>query len=227
MTPKRTNPATVLAALKARLKKRAHLNLDHVHAVCRAIHDGPGARGRKDYSLATVARQLEQQQVSPNYNTLKAPGGAHFKELIRAWAQWDGGDLVKPATPSAPAGAYEQLLRQIPDPALRSEIGFRLAEGRRSRAELDSLKGRTTLTIDLRPKDDRPSARANPEFQLVKPKPDLLESEREALTHALDDKHLQRCGLTVGPDGEIALGKRIVFQVGFLSGLRKLIGAKP
>lgn len=226
MTPEKTNPDAVLTALKARLKPRAHPNLDNVHAVCRAIHDDPGAVGRKDYSLATVARKLEQQQQSPNYNTLKAPGGAHFKELISAWAQQDGVDTIKPATPSAPSGAHEQLLRKIPDPALRSEIGFLLAEGRRSRAELHSLKELKTLTIDMRPTNALPIVRTHPEFQPVEPNPVLLDSELDALKNALDEKHLRRCGLTLGPDGEISLGKQIVFHVGFLTGLRKIIGAK-
>ena len=225
MKTEKVNPETVIVALKARLKKRAHANLDNVHAVCRAIHEHPV--GRKDYSIATVARKLEQQKQSPSYNTLSAPGGAHFKELILAWAQWDGVDMAKPVVSSVPSGAYEELLRKISDPAVRSEIGFLLAEGRRNRMQLDAIKGIKTLTIDIRPKDGLPLARSNPEALPLAIKPALLESELDALKNALDEKHLHRCGLVVGPDGEISLRKLVVFHVGFMTGLRKLIGTLP
>ena len=222
----KTHPDTLLSELKARLHKRAHPNLDHVHAACRSIFEGPGTAGRKDYSTPTVARLLEAQGKSPNYNTLNSPGGSHFKALVRAWAQWDGTDILKPPTPSTPEACHQHadLLRQIFNPAVRAEIGFLLADLRRTRGELNTLKARTTPTIDRRPKDGLPQAHSQPlALASTTTKPLLLETERHALQKALDPQYLRRLGLTPGPDGDISDNKTTLFPVGFLTGLQKLL----
>src|SRR4051812_46616962 len=118
------HPDSVLADLKIKLKPRAHRNLDNVQRVCQEIHASTVA---KDYSLATVGRALEHRKESPNYNTLKAPGGAHFKVLISAWAAWDGVGMGKRPRSAAPDNGFSELLKKISEPALRSELGFLLA----------------------------------------------------------------------------------------------------
>lgn len=214
------HPDAVLAELKGKLKPRAHANLENVHRVCREIHTGTAA---KDYSLVAVGRMLEHRKESPNYNTLKAPGGAHFKVLISAWATWDGVSMSKPARSSAPDNGFSELLKKVTEPALRSELGFLLAEGRRHKAQLDALKGVTSLTIDMRPKDGLGLAQPNV-TAITPPAPsDLVDTEREALRRAVDDKRLKQKGLTVGPDGEILLNQKVLFDVGFVSGLKKLL----
>jgi hypothetical protein len=218
--PSPQHPDAVLSDLKSKLKPRAHRNLENVQRVCREIHAGTG---RKDYSLAAVGRALEHRKESPNYNTLKAPGGAHFKALITAWATWDGVGMSKPPRSAAPDNGFSELLKKITDPALRSELGFLLAEGRRHKAQLDALKGMTSLTIDMRPKDGLPQAQSDVPA-LAPPTPAvLMDTEREALRRAVDEKRLKQKGLSIGPDGEILQNQKLLFDVGFASGLRKLL----
>ena len=217
-TPPPPTPDIVLAELKLKLGNRAHANLDIVHDVCRSIHKQSG----KDYSLVTVGRKLAALHKGPSYNTLQAPSGRHFKTLISAWADHSGASMVKQAKPSPPPSSDDALLRKIEEPALRSEIGFRLAQGRRDRAELNTLKGVTVLTVDMRPTDGLAHAQGNSP-QIVDAAPRLLESERSALTTALDDSRLRRLGITIGEDGEFLLNGKVLFDVGFASGLQKLI----
>lgn len=217
-SPSPPHPDEVLSDLKTKLKARAHRNLDNVQRVCREIH---ARSGTKDYSLAAVGRALEARKETPSYNTLKAPGGAHFKKLIGAWAEWDGIGTSRLPRSSAPEGGFLELLKKIADPALRSELGFLLAEGRRHKAQLDSLKGMTTLTIDMRPKDGLPAARAD--VPALLPPPALMDTEREALRRAIDEKRLKLKGLSVGPDGEILFNRKLLFDIGFASGLKKLL----
>ncbi|MDO8706714.1 MAG: gamma-mobile-trio protein GmtX [Sulfuricaulis sp.] len=221
-TPNKPTPDKILEELKAKLGVRAHPNLDNVHEVCRAISNEPGDPTRKDYSLATVGRRLARQQKSPSYNTLQSPAGAHFKALIRAWAECAGASMVK-HTATRTSTPDDQLLQKISDPALRSELGFRLAEGRRLAGEISLLKGQTTLAIDMRPKDGLAHAQGGRPLEIVESAVALLDSERSSLTQALDESYLHRVGITLGEEGELQLHGKLLFGFGFASGLRKLL----
>lgn len=218
---KQPSPETVLAELKAKLGTRAHQNLDNVHAVCRAISNEPGDPARKDYSLATIGKRLTQQQKGPSYNTLQTPTGGHFKTLIRAWADYQGALMVKHTIPRIPT-ADDELLRHIPDIALRSSVGFRLAQGRRALAELDLLKGKTTLTVDMRPKDGLPHAQGT-SLLPVEPSFVLSPSEREVIEKALDERHLDRFGITISGAGEYVVKDKALFGAGFAPILRNVL----
>jgi len=130
--------------------------------------------------------------------------------------------MVKRPAPPPPAPDQE-LLRKIADPALRSEIGFRLAELSRLSDQLQVLKGKTTLSVDVRPKDGLAHAQGGP-LQLVTPPVGLIDSERTSLAQALDESHLRRLGIAIGEDGELLLKGKMLFGFGFATGLRKLLG---
>ena len=123
------------------------------------------------------------------------------------------------------------MLGKIPDHALRSLIRFEMDKGKKALAELNTIKGRTTLAINLRSIDGRSFAQSPAEsaLALIEPDSGLLDPEREALENALDGKHLFRFGLAENKDGEIVLinGGRVLFSAGFTTGLKKLLGGKP
>lgn len=224
----RVNPDELLLEVKNRFKtERAKRNLENVHETCRGISDAPGAIAFKDYSIVAVAKRLAINKKSPSYNTLRATAGAHFRELIRAWAVWDGTDRVEPAQNSETFGLNNKLLSKISDLALRSLIAFEFARGREALSELNTLKGQTTLTIDIRPKDgtslaQSPNAGDAASAGTVSR---LHNAERDSLGQALDQRHLLRFGLTIGVDGEIKTvsGGRVLFSAGFATGLKKLL----
>jgi len=221
----KTHPDKVLETLIEK-KPRARAKLAIIHEVCREIYDSPGESGRKDYSLATVGRKT-QERNGPSLNTMYSPLGVHFRELLAAWAEWDGMDTKKPALPVSPRSGVEDLLSKIPDSALRSLIGFELARGRQALAELNTLKGQTTFTIDTRPADGSALARTQ-ECQVIAQKEALLPTELAALTKACNEEWLQKIGFLIGPEKSVKWRTRrgvaeTVLPIGFLSGLRKLI----
>jgi len=219
---KKPTPDAVLADLKLKFGKRAHPNFDHVHEVCRAIRTQPGPSDRKDYSIATIGRRLQQLGQSPGYNTLKSPGGAHFRELIRAWAEDEGGTMVKQPVKAAPKGD-EDWLNKISDPVVRSEISFRFADLRSTKAQLNTLLSKTNVTIDMRPKDGLPHAQGSA-IQVLPPEGSkLLDHELEALRGSLDERSLKRRNLEVGPEDQVTHKKELIFDPGFASGLAKLL----
>jgi len=220
------HPDKTLEALKAK-KPRAGAKLDILHDVCREIYNTPGDAGRKDYSPGSVGRKA-QERKGPSLNTMYSPLGAHFRELLDAWATWDGADTQKPAKVVVPRSGVEDLLRRISDPALRSLIGFELARGKQALAELNALKGQTKLVVNVRPADGTSRAQ-NQAVQVVSPVSMLLPSERDALNQACDDEKLKKIGFVIGANGSVKWPTRkgvdeIVFPIGFLTGLRKLLG---
>ena len=219
---KKPTPDGVLADLKSKFKIRAHPNLDHVHEVCRAIRSEPGPSDRKDYSIATIGRRLEQLGQSPGYNTLKSPGGAHFRELIRAWAEDEGGTMVKPPAKATPKGD-DDWLDKISDPAVRSEFSFRLAEHRSTKAQLNALLSKTNVTIDMRPKDGLPHAQGLA-IQVLPPEgTKLLDHELEALRGFLDERKRKRRYLEVGAEDQVTHRNELILDPGFASGVAKLL----
>ena len=220
----KTDPNQTLAELKAAAGKRAHRNLDVVHEVCRTIHVTPATSGSRDYSLATVGRKT-QERGGPTLNTLYAPLGKRFRTLIAAWAAWAGTTMKKPPRPVDERSEDGDLLRAIKDPALCSMIGFRLAEAKRCRAELDTLKANTKLVIDRRPRDGTRLANGQQVLQLLGPSPELLPTERDALQIVASAAWLARHGYVAGPDGEVlARNGATVLPIGFLTAVRKLAG---
>lgn len=217
----KTNPDQLCAELKAAVGKRAHRNIDVVHEVCRAIFAAP--TGTKDYSLAAVGRETEKRG-GPALNTLYAPFGKRFRALIKCWAEWDGVPARKPAAPATPASEHDEILRGIKDPVVCSLVGFRFAEARRWKAELDTIKANTELVIDQRPRDGRAMASARV-TQLFTAGSDLLPTELDALTSVTSDGWLARNGLIEGADGEVLnRSGTVLLPIGFLPAVRKILG---
>lgn len=219
---KKPTPDAVLADLKSRFGKRAHPNFDNVHEVCRAIQSESGPSGRKDYSISTIGRRLEKLGQSPGYNTLKSPGGAHFRELIRAWAECEGGTMVKPPAKATPKGD-DEWLSKISDPAVRSEFRFRFAEHRSTKAQLNTLLSRTNVTIDMRPKDGLSQAQGSSVHILSPEDAQLLDYELEALRSFLDERSRKRRNLEVGAEDQVTHKNELIHDPGFASGIAKLL----
>ena len=219
----KSDPATAYQALKEQLKPRAHVNLGNVNEVCAQIHNARGDPAKKNYSIAAIARRLLEQGKGPSYNTLNAPGGRHFKVLIRAWAEADGAGMVRRHAEPTP-GRDDGLLSKIDNEAVRGEVAFRLAEARRLVAVYNNLKSKANITIDQRLKDGTPLAQGKgDEPQLVEAEPLLNPVERQALLRALKPERLKLHDLTIEEDGAVMQRGRVVFETGFESGFAKLL----
>ena len=219
----KTHPDQLLAELKGTTGKRAHKNLDLVHEVCREIFNSDD--GGKDYSLAAVGRQTEKRG-GPALNTLYAPLGKRFRAVIKCWAEWDGTRATKAPRPPTAANDHEEILRAIKDPVVCSLVGFRLAEARRWKAELDTIKANTQLVVDQRPRDGRAMGASARVSQIFGSSSDLLPTEREALEIVASEVWLTRNALAEGAAGEVlARNGAVVLPIGFLPAIRKIIGS--
>jgi hypothetical protein len=218
MTTTDVHPDAVLAALLAKgVRSNRRSNLERLHALCRARH----AAGSRDFSLAAIAKLVEAEGILKGRGLYNA-AAADYKVLIEAWGSYAG-----PPVPKAPTTlASMDYLNRIDDPAIRRIMQAIIMERDRLKAQVNTLKAKSQVIIDERP-GMMPTGKAADDTQVtvLSPSTQLTPMEREALQQAVSPEYLEVQGLTEGSHGEI-LDKqgRTLFDMGFTSGLRKLLG---
>jgi hypothetical protein len=203
------HPDEVLVGLIARASRSDKKdNLRTVHEVCRTHH----ASGNKDFSLPVIGPKVEAAGAL-KAAALKTKQSQDYRELIAAWAAYAG--PADPKQPTVPRGAMAEWMMKIPDPAARSLVQSVMVERDKLRHQVNTLKAHANITIDLRPKV----------VEVLAPASMLTSMEREALERAISAELLAKEGWSEGPRGEIvAASGRRVFDNGFATGLRKLLG---
>jgi hypothetical protein len=105
-----------------------------------------------------------------------------------------------------------------------------IAERDTLKAQINLIKGSSLGTIDLRPMGAGiTSSQEGAVTATLMPAAQLTESERKALAAVLSLKFLEDEGWFEGERGEIRTlkSKRVVFERGFTSAIRKVLGENP
>lgn len=212
------HPDAVLAALLAkggRSNKRA--NLTKLHEICRRQHDA----GSKDFSLATIGRLLESEDILKG-RVLYNAQSADYQALIAAWGAYAGPPVPKPPKTLA---SYEYLMR-IEDPAIRSIMQAAITERDKLKAQINTLKANARVTVDRRPLGATiASAPGSRPVAVVELAARFTPTEREALQKAISPKYLEDRRLREGSRGEILNEQgRTIFEMGFARAIRKILG---
>ena len=213
------HPDEVLEALLAK-PSRANVKrtLNSIHDLCRNHYQA----GMRDFSLACIGRKAEEAGAF-SYRSLYNQAAQVYRDLIQAWAAYSGPSRA--VLPKARA-KYDYLMK-IQDPALRILVQQVIAERDTLRYDMNMLKGANLGTIDLRPLGAQiVSDPENGPMPVLMPAAQLMEDERLALKAALSPKFLEDQGWYEGDRGEIRVErtKRIVFERGYTSAIRKVLG---
>jgi hypothetical protein len=101
-----------------------------------------------------------------------------------------------------------------------------IAERDKLKAQLNVLKANTHVTVDRRSIGaSLPVASGAQPVTVLTMAAQLTPSEREALHKAVSAEYLEERGLREGSHGEILnRSGRVVFDVGFARGIRKILG---
>lgn len=215
------HPDQVLQHLKndARLQKQR--NLDIVHEICAELH----RLGSRDFSLATVGR-MSEERGGISKNAIYNKAAKEFQSLIEAWRAFSAGGKGHKAMPrtDARADTEEDLLRKIPDVAVRSIVGMVIAERNRLRAEVKILKGNTNVVIDKRILPGQIQTGADGQVVQVLEASGLTETERAALAKAISPAFLAEEDWSEGENGMIYNERgRPLFDLGFANAIRKVL----
>jgi len=213
-------PEQVLGALKNDARPQKRRALDVVNAVCAELHK----IGGRDFSVATIGR-LSEQRGGPSMRTLYNAQSEHYRILIKAWAECARAAAGTSAGAAAKPLAEDDLLRRIPDPALRALFGTIVAERNRLRSEINVLRSHTNIVVDRRVLPGNIAVADGQITQVLTPGDRLLPMEREALARAISFKFLEQEGWREGPNGEILNAKgRKLFELGYGTAIRKTLG---
>lgn len=212
------HPDAVLESLLAKAERsNRRNNLMRMHELCRRQHEA----GSRDFALATVGPLAEAEGIMKG-RALYNARSADYKALIEAWGAYAG-----PPAPKAPKtlASHEYLMR-IEDPAIRSIMQGIIAERDKLKAQLNVLKANTQVTVDRRPLGATVSSTPGAQpVAVLALDAQLTPSQREALQKAVSADYLEARGLREGSHGEIVNERgRTVFEVGFASAIRKVLG---
>jgi len=197
--------------------------LEVTHHVCAELH----RLGSKDFSLATVGRMSEERggmSQRAHYNSTSRD----FKTLIRTWANF----ALAGANPSTEAKVHEArqndsgLLKKIDDPALRTLLGYIIAERDRLRSEVKLLRTHTNVVVDRRILPGHINVTPKGQIVQVMSSAALSDTEKQALSRVISAEFLTQEGWSEGPNGEILNSRgRKLFDIGFANAVRKVLAS--
>jgi hypothetical protein len=101
-----------------------------------------------DYNIASVGRRSEEMG-GPKTQSIRNTNGAHFRELIEAFAKQDGASIKK--TPITQMSQVDVAISRIPDLAVRTVLKMTVADSKRLKHENDMLRSAfRRLSVDMR-----------------------------------------------------------------------------
>jgi hypothetical protein len=197
-------------------------NLDKVWEVLNAIRDDGG----RDYSLAEVGRRLEVVG-GPKTQSIRNAQGAHYREIITAFADATSGSIRYVAKTKA---NVDQALDLITDPSIRATLRVALDDAKRLKVVNDNLHAafkslQVGAVLPTLAAESEPSAK--PANQRATPVP-LTPRHVIALRKGIDETRLAQQGLRIAPDGSIQSeqGDKL-FPPAFVSAIQEILSHTP
>ncbi|MBI5921983.1 MAG: alpha/beta hydrolase [Betaproteobacteria bacterium] len=222
MTTSAVHPDEVLKALLAKGNRRdKDEKLRKLHELC-AIEYARHSQGARDLSLANMSRIAESHGLF-TARAIYNKQSEDYANLIEAWAAYNGPKPSKAQEKKASPEKYD-FLKKIEDPAVRSLCQISLIERDKLKAELNLLKSKTQVVVDMRPLGAE-IGKGSMNVAVIEMAAQLTDSEHKALEAALDPKNLEQRKWRLGETGEVVDERdRFVFLPGFATAIRKIIG---
>lgn len=219
------HPDEVLRAILAKgHRKDKEEKLRKLHELC-SLEYSRRSQGARDLSLGNIARIAESHglfKARVIYNTQSQD----YAALIKAWEAYNGPKKSKVIREQLAPPDKHAFLKKIEDPAIRSLCHMALIERDKIKAELNMLKSRTEVIINMRPLGAE-IAKGSSNVAVIEMAAQLTNSERKALEAAIDPKNLGKREWTIGEAGEVNdKHGRFVFFPGFVTAIAKILG-KP
>jgi hypothetical protein len=174
-------------------------NLNKVWAVLEAISE----EGQQDFSLAEVGRRLERME-GPKTQSLRNAQGAHFREIIAAYATAAG---AASRYIGKNKSSVEHALDLINDPSIKATLSMALDEAKRVKVINDNLHA-AFKTLQVGASLTAPKIEIGPAPPAIENSSKPVETTiparlLNALRKGIDESRLAQQGLKVCPDGSI------------------------
>ena len=217
------HPDEHLAAILAKGARRDKAEkLQKLHELC-SLEFSRNKPGLRDFSVSRISRLAEEKGLFAA-RSIYNKQSEDYQGLIKAWAAYDGPKSPRLIPVQRKAEERYSFLAKIEDPAVRRLCHIALVERDKLRSDINLLKSKTEVLVDLRPLGVN-VARGATNVAIVETLAQLTDSERTALAAAIDAGNLSRRKWRVGETGEILDERdRFVFFPGFASAIRKVLG---
>lgn len=220
-----THPDEVLKAIIAKGNRSDKVvKLQKLHELCSQEYSR-NSQGGRDLSIANMARIAETHRLFKARTIYNKPS-EDYSALIKAWETYNGPKLSKLIKVQHTSQDKYAFLKKIEDPAIRSLCHMAMIERDKLRQELNMLKSTYVAPIDNRPLGAE-IVKGSKDVVVIEAAAQLTDSERRALTDAIDAKSLAQHKLSLGDTGEIKDAQgRFIFNPGFATGIAKVLGRK-
>jgi len=217
------HPDEVLAAILSKgIRKDKELKLKKLHELC-SLEYNRHTQGARDFSLSGMSKAAESHGLF-KARTIYNAQSKDYADLIKSWENYNGPTISKKLSEKTALPDKYSFLKKIDDPAIRSLCQIAIADRDKLKAELNMLKSKTQVVVDMRPMGAQ-IAKTENNVVIVEPASKLTESERNALINAIDPKMLSRRKWRIGETGEVVDEKeRFIFNPGFTTGIAKILG---
>ena len=172
----------------------------------------------KDFSIGTIAR-LIADDGGPSEQALRNKNAEDYRVLIRQWAQHCETTTKKPKKEKRTT-VNDDILASISEPTTKALVGMLMAENKKLKRENSLLKEQTTLTIDMRPKNDTSK---NKDVVIVEPSDNLTDTEKDALRHAISNEFMNHQGWTTDKYGRVKENGIQVYKAGYITAIQKIL----
>jgi hypothetical protein len=210
-------PEDVLAALLATVHRRDKAEkLKKLHELC--SNEYARRQGLRDLSPLNMSKVAESNGLF-KARTIYNAQSKDYRTLLVAWDAYNGPHASSVTKQQAHTPEKYGFLKQIEDPVIRSLCHLGLIERDKIKAELNMLKSRMEVIVDMRPSN---YSRSEPTSNVpnVEKRLRLTDSEDRALRSAIDSKFLSGRQWALGEAGEILdRNNRFVFLPGFATAI--------
>lgn len=215
------------AVLKALIEKGGRSDkiakLRKIHELC-SLEYSRHSQGARDLSLSNMSKVAVSHGVFKAARTIYNTQSADYRALMESWEAYNGPKASAVVKQQAEPTEKYAFLRKIEDPAVRHLCHMAFIRQDKLLAELNLLKSKVEVIVDMRPLGGKISAGGG-NVAIIEPGAQLTDSERNALVAAIDSKFLAKWRWRLGETGEVLDEKgRFVFMPGFATGIAKILG---
>jgi len=209
-------PSELCEKLKQNTSSRTAKSLDIIHQICTEQAE----RGSTDFSIATIGL-LSEAALGPKTQTIRNKTGEKYRALIQSWAEFK-----KPLKViSGKVREKDSWVNDIAEPRIKWLVMDLLAQNSKLKGQLQLAKEQANVHIDLRPVAKNGNSAGSDPLKLFNA--ELLSSEREALERAISLEGQRKHGWSTDERGRVRdKDGNEIFQVGFISAVRKILSLK-
>jgi hypothetical protein len=222
MSSKDIHPNQILEALLSKgVRRDKQEKLKKLNELC-SLEYKRHSQGARDLSLANMSKAAEIHGLF-KARTIYNAQSEDYVTLITAWEKYNGPKESKNIIEKTAVAEKYEFLKKIEDPAIRSLCQIAFAERDRLKAELNLLKSKTQVVVDMRPLGAE-TLRGKNDIAILEPVARLTDSEKNSLINAISTQFLDVRKWRIGDAGEILDDRgRFVFLPGFATAIRKII----